>query len=116
MPTLKEMQLEGPEVQEKILAQVYRLDQNVQAMGLGPLDPQQLRETFEKIKAGLVQFVSQQGQAPSTTQPAASRPVAPAQVPVPAPSLPLSTFAEGGLVNDASGQATQQVRNRLGIR
>jgi len=40
----------------------------------------------------------------------------PTQAPAPAPNLPLSTFAEGGLINDQSGQATQQIRNRLGVQ
>src|SRR3990167_6401603 len=114
MPTLKDMQLEGPEVHDKILAQIYRLDDNSKKMGLGPLDPQQLRLAYDKIKATVAQMIRQP--SPSTPQRGPQAPPGfppPTRAPAPAPNLPLSTFAEGGLVNDVTGQGTQDVRNRL---
>src|SRR3990167_1615873 len=59
MPTLDEMKLEGPELHEKITRELYRVDKNMQAMGLGPMPPQELRESYEKVKSGVVQVVSQ---------------------------------------------------------
>ena len=123
MATLDEMRLEGPEVHEQITKQLYRMDQNLKAMGLGSMTPEQLRRSYERIKQGVVAVVqSQQRPAPGGSgqtppSPAAS-PQTPSSPPSPVPGtdLPLSTFAEGGFVNDASGQATGQVRNRLGIR
>ena len=114
MPTHNDRQREGPDVHEKILQQIHRMDQNLQAIGLGPMDPQQLRGAYEKIKSAVAQIVSQQGQG--RPQVAAPRPLMQAVPPTPAPTLPLSTFAEGGFANDSSGQQTQQLRRRLGIR
>ena|SRR3990167_7857619 len=118
MPTLDQMKLEGPEVHEKISKELYRMDQNVQAMGLGPMTPEDLRYAYGKIKSAVMQLVNQQGQKSAPAAPPAGRQTLPppAQAPAPAPNLPLSTFAEGGLVNDVTGQGTQDVRNRLGIR
>lgn len=65
MPTLDQMKLEGPEVHEKISQQLYRMDQNLQAMGLGPMSPEDLRSVYGKIKTGVVQVVSQHSQTDS---------------------------------------------------
>ena len=120
MPTLDEMKLEGPEVTEQIHKQLYRMDRNLQAMGLGAMTPEDLRGAFGKIKAAVVQVVQQKSavsqQAAPTSPPAAPGMPPPTQPSAPAPQLPMSTFAEGGLVNDQTGQGTDAVRNRLGIR
>ena len=121
MPTLDEMTLEGPELEDKIVAQMYRIEQNLKAMGLGPMAPPELRYTHDRIKQGVVAAVQAQKQQKrqATGSPAGvARPPLPppTQAPAPAPNLPLSTFAEGGLINDQSGQATQQIRNRLGVQ
>ena len=44
MPTLDEMKLEGPELHEKILRELYRVDKNMQDMGLWSMRPQEVRE------------------------------------------------------------------------
>lgn len=107
MPTLDDMTLDGPAVHEQIVQQLHRMDQNLQQMGLGPMSPDDLRLAYGKIKTGVAQVVKQRNQpppSPTTTPPA------------PAPNLPLSTFAEGGLISDSSGQETARIRNQLGIR
>jgi cell wall hydrolase len=110
MPTLKEMTLEGPEVQEKIVKELHRMDRNIQAMGLGPMSPEELRHAHGKIKTAVAQVVMQ-------PEPGAMPAAAPARPPMgAAPPMDMRQFAEGGLINDQSGQATQQIRNRLGIR
>src|SRR3990167_3916587 len=125
MATLDEMRLEGPEVHEQITKQLYRMETNLKAMGLGAMTPEQLRRSYERIKQGIVAVVQSQkraalggsGQVPPSPaapppMPASSNP----PPPVPGTDLPLNTFAEAGFINDASGQATEQGRNRLGIR
>lgn len=125
MATLDEMRLEGPEVHEQITKQLYRMETNLKAMGLGAMTPEQLRRSYERIKQGIVAVVQSQkraalggsGQVPPSPaapppMPASSNP----PPPVPGTDLPVSTFAEAGFINDASGQATEQGRNRLGIR
>ena len=85
MPTLDQMKLEGPEVHEKISQQLYRMDKNVQAMGLGPMTPEDLRYAYGKIKSAVVQMVSQQGKPLAGAAPPGAPPGLPptAQSPVP---------------------------------
>lgn len=116
MPTIDEMRLKGPEVHEKILQQLHRMDQNLQAMGLGPMLADQMRGAYEKIKAAVTQLVTQPPQAPQASpQSAPQRPI-PTQPYAPSPQVPMSQLAEGGFVNDSSGVRTEELRNRLGIR
>ena len=109
----QDMNLDDPKVHEHILAQVFRLDRNLKAMGLGPMDPLQLRSTYAKIKQAVAQLVAQKGQ---TTAPAGPRPMMQALPPAPTPQVPMSMLAEGGDIADSSGKYTQQVRQRYGIR
>lgn len=83
MPTLDQMKLEGPEVHEKISQQLFRMDKNLQAMGLGKMTPEDLRYAYGKIKTGVVQMVSQQGQP---AQPPGAPSGAPQGLPPPAQS------------------------------
>ena len=102
MPTLDEMKLEGPELHEKITRELYRVDKTMQAMGMGPMTPQELRASYEKVKSGVVQVVSQmksQRRSPGGTPP----PGAPTGLPPPAQSpvpggqgLPAPVNALGG--------------------
>lgn len=122
--------LDDPKVHEKIMEQVYRLDQNLKAMGLGTMDPQQLRGAYEKIKLAAAQVLSQKSQgpamgpsgtpnAPGMIGPAPSRNPAPLYAglaPSPMPSVPMSQLVEGGDIADSSGFHTQRLRKRLGIR
>lgn len=76
MPTLKEMQLDGPEVHEKIVAQVYRMDQNSQKMGLGPLSPEDMSLAYGNIKRGVAQMVGQPRQPLASAPPSSVAPAA----------------------------------------
>ena len=119
MPTLDQMKLEGPEVQDKIHKELYRIDQHMKAIGFGPMNAEELRYTFEKIKRAVTQILSsQKSQGPLRTPPLLNRPALPppTQAFPPAPAVPMSAMAEGGDIADRSGRYTQEVRNRLGIR
>ena len=116
MPTLDEMKLEGPELHEKILRELYRVDKNMQAMG--PMTPQELRESYEKVKSGVVQVVSQmksQRRSPGGTPP----PGAPPGLPPPDQSRvqgdqvppPPMTFGD---TSDAMFRSTVPMANALG--
>src|SRR3990167_7300309 len=115
MPTLDEMKLEGPELHEKILRELYRVDKNMQAMG--PMTPQELRESYEKVKSGVVQVVSQmksQRRSPGGTPP----PGAPPGLPPPDQSRvqgdqvppPPMTFGD---TSDAMFRSTVPMANAL---
>ena len=116
MPTLDQMKLEGPEVHEKISQQLYRMDKNMQAMGLGKMTPEDLRYAYGKIKTGIVQLVSQQGQPQG--QPA-QPPGAPQGLPPPAQSRvqgdqvpPMPTTMGDG--RDAMFHSTTPMANAIG--
>ena len=110
MPTLDQMKLEGPEVHEKISQQLWRMDKNVQAMGFGPMTPEDLRYAYGKIKSAVVQMVSQQGQPPAGAAPpgAPTGLPLPAQPPVPGGQGPLAP------VNALGGQALPSQRTQPG--
>ena len=113
MPTLDEMKLEGPELHEKISRELYRVDKNMQAMGMGPMTPQELRESYEKVKSGVVQVVSQmkaQRQPPGGVQPLG------APQGLPPPSQPLVPGVQGppAPVNALGGQALPSQRTQPG--
>ena len=115
MPTLDQMKLEGPEVHEKISQQLYRMDKNVQAMGLGPMSPEDLRYAYGRIKTGIVQLVSQQNQGARSLAP----PGAPQGLPPPTQSRvqgdrvppPPTTFGEP---RDAMFHSTVPMANAIG--
>lgn len=93
------------DLQEAIARQLYRVNNLVKGMFGAPLSPEELRSNFLKIKQSADQALTKRTPQPQTTQPPAAR-----------PPIPMRQVAEGGFINDASGQATARERQRLGIQ
>jgi hypothetical protein len=109
---------------------VFQLDQELQNQGLPPLQGETLREVYQRMSHPEVGQRLQSGQMTiagiaqeavhairASKQKSMAAPQAGLAKPPAQPgNLPLSTYAEGGFLNDQSGQATNQMRNQLGIR
>ena len=68
----------NPKINQQIEEQLFRMDRTAKALGLGPLDPAQLKRAHERIYTGVVQAMAQlpagqqllgQAQQPTPGQP-----------------------------------------------
>ena len=49
----------NPKINQQIEEQLFRMDRTAKALGLGPLDPAQLKRAHERIYTGVVHALSQ---------------------------------------------------------
>lgn len=107
MPQLTSEQQDA--LQEAISKQLYRINNLVKGMFGQELSDEEIQRAHGRIMGGVQQGIRQLEQ--KKTQP----PIQTTQPFPPSPDLPISTFAEGGFVNDSSGVHTAELRRKLGI-
>ncbi len=104
-------------IDETLQRALFRIDRFVQKMGYDPLSPDELRQMYgfatEQTRIALAKTTRR--------DPPAVRPSPKPQMPLPSgttlpPGTTMADFAEGGLINDSSGEATRRIRRQFGIR
>lgn len=96
---------------EAISRQLFRINRVVKELFGQELTDDEIKRAHGRISQGVSQALRQQG-TPGGAQPQLGY----APLPQPAPRINPADLAEGGLINDASGEDTAYERARLGIR
>ena len=105
-------------IDETLQRALFRIDRFVQKLGYEPLSPDELRQAYQfATQQTQIALAKQQRQTPPQANLQPRRPQIPApQNPELPPGTTIADFAEGGIVNDRSGEATRRLRQQFGIR